>query len=312
MKKLLLIAALAIILAVSLAAQSGVHGKGKVKGKVLDDKTGEPLAGVTVKLYSVRALGYFTPYPKTESDGTWKALYLRGGSWNIDFEKAGYETKKISYRVDETPGSKQVEIEIRLAKIEGIALTTDIVAELEKGNQLFVDRKFAEALKAYEEILAKNPDVFIIYKNIGNCHFAMEHYDLAIASYLKLHEKQPKSAEIMTLIGNSYVNAKDMEKAMDWYGRIPFEEIKDIDTLYNIGANLTNNNKNDLAVKYFKRAVELDAGFAEAYYQLGMTYTALNQIPEALEALKKFMELAPESPDFGTAKAIVDAFSKVK
>jgi cytochrome c-type biogenesis protein CcmH/NrfG len=58
--------------------------------------------------------------------------------------------------------------------------------------------------------------------------------------------------------------------------------------------------------------VEIDGDFAEGYYQLGMSHTALNQIPEALEALKRFMELAPDSPDYGTAKAIVDAFSKVK
>ena len=312
MKKVVIITALIILVAVSLSAQSGVHGKGRIKGKVLDDKTSQPLEGVTVKLFSAKAQSSFLPSPKTDSEGAWKALYLRGGSWNIDFEKAGYETKKISYRVDETPGAKQPDIEVRLAKIEGIALTTDLVGELDKGNQLFAGKNYAEALKAYEEILTKNPDVFIIYKNIGNCYFAMENYDKAVEYYQKLFDKQPKSAEVMTLIGNSYVNAKNMEKAMEWYGKIPFEEIKDVDTLFNIGANLTNNNKNDLALKYFKRAVEVDPDFADGFYQLGMTYTALNQIPEALAALKKFMELAPESPNFGTAKAIVDAFSKVK
>jgi tetratricopeptide (TPR) repeat protein len=312
MKKVLLIAALAILLACSLAAQSGVVGKGKVKGVVLDSKSGQPLEGVTVKLFSLKAQSYFLPNPKTDSEGRWKAIFIRGGSWNIDFEKTGYEMKKISYSVDETAGAKQPEIEIRLTRIEGIALTSDIVSELEKGNALFAEKKYADALQAYENILKNNPDVFIIYKNLGNCYFAMEQYDKAIEFYQKLFAKQPNSAEIMTLIGNSYVNAKDMEKAMAWYGKIPFEEIKDIDTLYNIGANLTNNNKNDLALKYFQRAVELDPDFADGYYQLGMTHTALNQIPEALEALKKFMALAPASPNFDTAKAIVDAFSKVK
>jgi len=311
MKKVLIMVVLAIFLAVSLVAQSGVIGKGKIKGIVLDEN-GKPLADVTVKLFSIRAQTFFIPNPKTDTEGRWKAVYLRSGAWNIDFEKAGYETRKISYRVDDTPGSKQPEIEIKLAKIAGIALTDSIVSELEKGNLLFSEKKYQEALLAYEDIFKKNPDVFIIYKNIGNCYFAMEKYDKAVECYEKLFEKQPKSAEIMSLIGNSYVNANNMEKAMEWYGKIPFEEIKDADTLFNIGANLTNNNKNDLALKYFKRAVEVDADFSEGYYQLGMTHTALNQIPEALEALKKFMELAPDSPNFGTAKAIVDAFSKVK
>jgi tetratricopeptide (TPR) repeat protein len=311
MKKAMMITALTIFLAVSLFPQS-VTGNGKIKGIVLDEKTGQPLPGVTVKLFSVKAQNYFRPFPVTDGEGKWKALYLRGGSWNIDFEKAGYETKKISFPVNELPGSKQTDVEIKMRKIEGIVLTEDIISELEKGNKLFGEKKYADALAVYEAIYGKNPDAFIILKNIGNCYFAMEKYDQAAASYLKLYEKQPNSAEVMTLIGNSYSNARNMEKAMEWYQKIPFEEIADTDTLFNIGANLINNNKNDEALKYFSRSVEVDPEFAPGYYQLGMSYTALNRIPEALAALKKFMELAPDSPDFGTAKAIVDAFSKVK
>jgi tetratricopeptide (TPR) repeat protein len=311
MKKISLILALSLLFSAALCSQA-LTGKGKLKGIVFDEKTGQPLEGVTVRLFAVRAQAYFTPNPLTDAEGRWKALFLRSGAWNIDFEKAGYETKKLSYRVDETPGSKQPDIEVKLVKVEGVALTVDIIAELEKGNLLFSEKKYAEAQAAYEDILKKNPDVFIIYKNIGNCYFAIENYGKAIEYYQKLIDKQPNSAEVMTLIGNSYVNAKNLEKAMEWYQKIPFEEIKDIDTLFNIGASLTNSNKNDLALKYFQRAVEVDPDFADGYYQLGMTHTALNQIPEALAALKRFMELAPDSPNFATAKAIVDAFSKVK
>jgi tetratricopeptide (TPR) repeat protein len=312
MKKVLIIVTLAVLLTVSLFSQSGVVGKGKMKGIILDETTGQPLAGVTVKLYSVRAQNYYLPAPKTDNEGRWKVLYVRGGNWNIDFEKTGYETKKVAFPVNELAGIKQADIEIKMRKVAGISLSDEIIAELEKGNALFVEKKFTEALAAYDVILKKNPDAFIIYKNIGNCYFTMEKYDQAVESYQKLFEKQPNNAEVITLIGNAYVNAKNMEKAMEWYQKIPFEEIKDTTTLFNIGVNLFNNNKNDLALNYFKKAVEVDAEFAAGYYQLGMTYTALNQIPEALAALQKFMELAPDSPDIATAKAIVDAFSKVK
>jgi tetratricopeptide (TPR) repeat protein len=312
MKKISGIVLLAVLLTVSLFSQSGVDGKGKIKGVVFDEKTGQPLEGVTVKLYSVRAQNYYLPSPKTNSEGKWRALYIRGGSWNLDIEKTGYETKKISYLVNLEAGAKQPEIEVKLRKIEGVALNDDLVAEVEKGNVLFSEKKYLEALAVFDDILKKNPDVFIILKNIGNCYFAMEKYDLAIESYQKLFDKQPNSAELMTLIGNSYVNAKNMEKAMEWYQKIPFEGINDTTALFNIGVNLINNNKNDLALNYFKRAVEVDAEFAVGYYQLGMTYTALNQIPEALAALQKFMELAPDSPDFATAKAIVEVYSKIK
>ena len=301
-----------VLLTFCLFSQSGALGKGKLKGVVYDEATGQPLEGVTVKLYSVRAQAYFLPSPKTDKEGRWKAIYIRGGSWNIDFEKEGYETKKGSCSVTELSTAKAVDLDIKMRKMEGMSLTQEIIAELEKGNVLFVEKKFTEALAIYEDILKKNPEAFIIYKNIGNCYFAMEKYDRAVDSYQKLSEKQPNSAEAFTLIGNAYVNAKNMEKAMEWYQKIPFEAINDTTTLFNIGVNLFNNNKNDLALNYFKKAVEIDAEFAPGYYQLGMTYTALNQIPEALTALQKFMELAPDSPDFTTAKAIVDAFSKVK
>jgi tetratricopeptide (TPR) repeat protein len=312
MKKFSGIILLVVFLTVALYSQSGVDGKGKIKGTVIDEKTGLPLEGVTVKLYSVRAQNYYLPSPKTNDEGKWRALYIRGGAWNLDFEKTGYETAKLSCLVNLSAGAKQPDIEVKLKKIEGIALTNDLVGELEKGNVLFAEKKYPEAMTAYEEILKNNPDIFIIFKNIGNCYFAMEKYDQAVENYLKLFEKQPNSAEVMTLIGNSYVNAKNMEKAMEWYQKIPIEGITDTTALYNIGVNLINNNKNDLALNYFKRSVEINPEFDSGYYQLGMTYTALNQIPEALVALKKFMELAPESPDFGTAKAIVDAFSTVK
>ena len=100
-----------------------------------------------------------------------------------------------------------------------------------------------------------------------------------------------------------------MEKAR-FDKMISSEEIKNEDSLYNIGVIFYNASKYDDALKYFKRATELNAEFAEAQFQLGMTYTAMNKPKEAVEVLKKFIEMAPDSPNYQTAKAIIDAFSK--
>jgi tetratricopeptide (TPR) repeat protein len=312
MKRMAILLGLALIAGSILSAQGALSGQGKIKGTVLDEKTGQPLAGVTVRLFFVKTQGLLQPFPKTDAQGAWRAIYLRSGQWNIDFEKSGYETGKLSCRITETPGAKIPDIEIRLRPIVGLSISEDIAAELEQGNSLFDEKKYPEAMKKFEATLAKNPDLFIVNKNIGNCYFAMEKYEEAVASYEKIIEKQPDSYEAMILIGNAYNNAKNNEKAMAWYGRVPQAEIRDIDTLYNIGVNLYNAGKNQEAAGYFRRAVQIDPEFAEGFYQLGMTCAALNQIPETVEALNRFMVLAPDSPDVATARAIVDAFSKIK
>jgi tetratricopeptide (TPR) repeat protein len=311
MKRVVLFLLLIIVLAVFTFSQD-LSGRGKLKGRVLDAKTGQPVAGVTIRLFSVRANAFYYPNPKSDSDGYWKALFLRTGIWNIDYEKDGYEAKKISYNINDAPGAKQPEIEVKLDKIEGLVMNESLVADLDKGNRLFNEKKYQEALASYETVMKSNPDVFIIWKNIGNCYFAMEDYPTAVECYEKAYAKQPNSIELPILIGNAYVNAKDSNKAIEWYQKVPVEQIRDITSLYNLGVIFYNMQKYDQAVTYFKQAVEIDPQFADGHYQLGLTLTAQNNIPAALEALKKFMELAPDSPNFQTAKAIVDAFSKVK
>ena len=99
------------------------------------------------------------------------------------------------------------------------------------------------------------------------------------------------------------------QQAMEWFNKLSHDDIQQEDTLYNIGVIYYNNSQYDKAVTYFKKATEVNTTFSDAFFQLGMTYTAMDKPKEAVETLKKFMELDPESANFQTAKAIVDAFS---
>ncbi len=288
----------------SLAFAQAYKGRGKVKGFVYDEE-GKPIEGVTVKLYCVKADSGFET--KTDSKGEWKALWIRGGTWYIDFYKVGYEPRKIVVQLKEL--GRNPDIEITLKKIKGLALTKDLLEMLDKGNKLFDQKKYKEAIKVYEEILQKFPEAYIVNKNIGNCYFAMEQYDKAEEYYKKVLEKDPENVEVLLAIGNCYMNRGDAETAMKWYNKIEFSKIDDPVVLYNIGTIYYNNAKYDIALKYYKRAVEINKDLLDGYYQLGLTYFALGMNKEALQTFEEYLKRDSES---ARAKEVKDYIKYLK
>src|SRR5512135_3922494 len=116
MKKTALFAGLLILTSLALIAQDW-KGKGRQGGLVLD-QSGATLEGVRVKLFSLKAQEGLEV--KTDKSGRWMAAWIRSGGWNIDFEKVGYAPKKIVVQITES--KKNPDIEIKLDKIEGLAL----------------------------------------------------------------------------------------------------------------------------------------------------------------------------------------------
>ncbi len=319
MKKLFFLTLIIMMSSVLMFSQA-TSGKVKIRGLVVDVDTGEPIEGVKVKLYSIRAQSYHNVTPKTDKDGKWRMLYMRSGKWYFDFEKVGYAPRKIAVSFNFIggkyycffKGDKHEILKIEMKKIQGPALEQSIVKEIEKGNALLVAKSPKKAIKKFKEIIEKYKDregIAIVNLYMGNAYSLLEQYDKAIEYYQKAVNKYPKHKGLILSIGNSYSNLKKTDEAMKWFEKLSDEDITNVDTLYNIGINFYNAMKYKKAAGYFKRAVELKNDFAEAYYQLGMTYVALNNIKESIVALKKFMELAPDSPNFTTANEIVKAFS---
>jgi tetratricopeptide (TPR) repeat protein len=292
-------------------AFSQTTGRGKMYGTVTDADTGEPIEGVTIKLYKPDANAFHTPSPKTDNEGKWRVKFIRSGRWDLDFVKQGYEMKKISFNVDTKPGTKKPAIVIQLRKLEGPAAGAEVIKGIEKAQALIAGKSYDQALTELMALLEKHKEdsgVDIVNLYIGNCYAAKGDDNKAIEYYLKSLEKFPGNKELLLAIGNAYNNINDYDNAMKWFNKLAIDEIGNVDTLYNMAVIAYNQGDFERAAIFFKKSTEIDAAFAEGYYQLGMTYTALNKPKEAVEALKKFMELAPDSPNFETAKAIVDAF----
>lgn len=285
----------------SLAVAQGYKGQGKVMGLVTDEQ-GNPLEGVTIKLYCLRAQSGFETV--TDEEGKWKAFYIRGGPWNIDFEKLGYAPKKLSAQLREF--DKNPRLEVMLKKIEGLVITDELKEELKIGNDLFAEEKYQEAIDVYSKILADFPDAYIIDKNIGNCYFQLEKYDLAEEHYQKVLNRDPKNSEIMLAIGNTYANRGDNEKALEWYDKIPFEEIDDAMVLFNIGSNFYQQSKFENALKFYKKAVEIQDDFLDVLYQLGLVNLTLGHYKDAIDAFEKYLTQDPDSERAAQVKNFIN------
>jgi len=297
--------ALIVLLAAGLALAQSYRGQGRLRGKVTDE-AGKPLAGVKVKLFSVKGQSGFEV--TTNAEGEWSANYIRGGGYNLDFLKAGYEPKSLSTSIPETTNNPPVEV--KLKKAAGLMITDELKAELEAGNKLFGEGKYEEACKLYEDLIAKNPDAYIIYKNVGNCRFELRQYDLAEAAYQKVLEKEPANADIMLLVGNCYANRDQADKAMEWYNKIEFEKITDPMVLFNIGTSFTKQSKFEDALKYYKRSVEVQKDFLDGLYQLGLTYLALGRNPEAIGPFEDYLKIDAGSERAGQVKGFLEFLKK--
>jgi len=304
MKKSILIMLGILLIAGMLPAQNW-KGKGRLEGTVTDE-TGAPLAGVKIKLTFVKDNEGFEVV--TEADGVFHANWIRKGAWNIDFFKPGYEMKALSISANEY--TKNEPITIALKKASGIVLTDEIKDELNKANDLFDQKNYPGAIELYTTIITANPEIYILYKNIGNCYFAQEQYDKAEESYLKILEKEPTNADAMVLIGNTYANRNNLEKAMEWYGKIDVEKITDATVLVNIGINYVNMGKSEDALKYFKQAVVVNPNDLDALYRLGLAYISAADSDDAIVCFENYLKIDSTSERADQVRKFLDYLKK--
>jgi len=280
-------------------------GKGRVVGYVRD-KDGNPIEGVIVRFFSLKVQQGFDVF--TEKNGKWVAFGIVGGGWNVDFEKMGYAPKKVFIQVDEW--KRNPEINVTMEKAEGLVLTDELKEGLNRGNALFEEKRYEEAVDVFEALLDKHPYAYILNKNIGNCYFAREKYDLAEQYYLKILDKEPGNVDAILLIGNCYANRGQGEKALEWYAKIEFDRIDDPIVLYNVGTNYYNSSKFEEALKYYRRAIEIKEDFLDALYQLGLTYLTLGSYSESISAFEKYLKLDPDSERVGQIKEFLEFLRK--
>jgi Tfp pilus assembly protein PilF len=263
----------------------------RVNGSVKTED-GKPIEGARVILiFSDGAKEELT----TDKKGNWSKVDLRPGQWTIGVMADGYKPDNVVVVLSAI--KKNPPVDIKLALIPEPPLS--------KGDNLYRQKKYAEALKEYQRVLAENPDLYQVHDKIGLCYHRLNDLDNAVKAFKLMLEKDPGSRSTLINISAIYLEKGNLEEGMKYVEQLDEESIKDPKTFYNIGVILFNKNRMDTAVDYFKKCVARDPNYVDGYYQLALAYLNKGDMEKAKINLQKVIQLAPGSEKAALAKEMV-------
>ncbi len=311
-----IVSVLCFSLSLNLSAQQG-RGKGRLRGQV-HDEVGNPIEGAKIVATHLQYKTTFT----TESDkkGNWAVMGLGTGYFRITASKEGYGTVYHEMRVSQF--SKQnPPLTFTLKKIQVAEMNMPAIEDegsvvlFEEGIDLYDQEKYAEAAVKFEEFIKKNPTVYQVNINIGNCYLEIGEYDKAIEAFTKVLEnvKEEKesiegdegAARALASIGVTYFKQGNLEKASEYFKQAVNIFPEDEELAFNVGEIYFKQGETDKAIEYFLLAVKIKERWAPPHRQLGYAYLNKGKYKLAVDSLKKFVELAPDDSQAENIKNLI-------
>jgi tetratricopeptide (TPR) repeat protein len=276
---------------------------GRVSGKVTDE-SGKPIEGVVVR--GTLAAGGKPMTTKTNNKGDWALGGIAPGTWNIDFEKEGWQTRSVSVPVAEMTSIPPMQVQLKPAVAKADP-NIELKAELQNAATLLEQQKYADARAIYESLLAKYPQVIQLHPMIARTYHGEKNLDKAIEHLRIAAEKDPDNVEARLLLGNTLVEAGKTDEGKQVLSTIDPAKIADPTVLLNVGITLINQGKAAEALTYFDQAVTRFPAHADGYYYRGVANLQLQKNAEAKADLEKFVGLAsPDAPELAMAKKILE------
>jgi Flp pilus assembly protein TadD len=307
MKKNVALAVFLLAGACLMSVPAWAQFQGKIEG-VVRDSEGNPLNKVSVTIVSQWSSSRHFEVT-TKADGKFSQIGLPPGYYLVSLKKAGFTPVSTEVRVSIAEVT-QLEIKMRTGSevLERAVSASDGL--FLKGNKLYAEKKYEEAAAAYREAIAKSGLQWGYHFNLGLALKKLGRPEESKAALLKAMELNPESYSVNRELGENLAKSGDFVAARVYYQKAVDLSPDDPDAQYNLGVCLTNLGESEAALTAFEKTIELDAGYADAYYQAGTILIGLNKKAEAVESLEKFLALAPDHPQAGLAKQLLDYLKK--
>jgi tetratricopeptide (TPR) repeat protein len=300
------------------AASGWAQSTGAVRGRVVDEK-GQAVQDAVVGLdFQGGVTRKFET--KTNKKGEFTQVGLSPGGYRITANKEGYQGTYIDLRVGlgEPVQLPDLKLTTKAAAQAAAGAEADkanaALRELfQKANQLSQEGKSDEAIAAYQEVLAKNPQVAEAHYNIGYLQSQKKDWAAAEAAYLKALEVRPGYGEAIAALARVYQDSGQAAKATELLTKAAADNPKDAKVQFNLGVFFLNSSRSEEAAAAFQKAAEADPSNPEVYYYLGTLAVGQNKIPEAVANLEKYLSMSPtNAQNMATAQGLLQALKPKK
>ncbi|RLE09044.1 MAG: hypothetical protein DRJ06_03620, partial [Candidatus Aminicenantes bacterium] len=297
-------------------AQQG-RGRGRIHGTVKDE-AGNPIEGAKIV---AQHLEFNTTFEsKSDEKGNWAIAGLGTGFFRITATKEGYAPVYHEMRVSQFSRNNPP-VHFTLKKVQARTLGAPAIddeaslAIFEEGNNLFDQGNYQEAVTKFEAFLSKNPTLYHVYINLGNCYREMGDYEKALQYYQSVLDKIKEgggefagnevAARALANIGHVYIKQGDFAKGQEYLKQAIDIFPQDETLAFNVAEIYFKERQIDEAIKYYQLAIQIKPDWAPPYRQIGYAYLNKADYQNAVDNLKKFVELAPDDPQTPTIRNLI-------
>ncbi|HVS65662.1 MAG TPA: tetratricopeptide repeat protein [Thermoanaerobaculia bacterium] len=310
-RRLLVVTGLALLIATAAAAQIPAT----LNGQVFDEND-QPIEGVLVTATDPERPD-FSETATTDERGRFRIRLANGTvPYDYRFTKEGYQ-EFISPGLN-IPARKNTRMNFNM-KSQEAALAAGAPVDPEqaaRGAAVEVYNQGVAALNSgsletaealFETAIEKKPDLGAAHSALARLYLRAERHQEAVDAANKAIELETDAASMHQVLYNSYTALGDKEKAEEALAKLqeanPEAASKNI---FNQAADAYNAGNMPEAKTGLEQVIAADPDHAKANYLLGLIYINEGETAKAKQHLTKFLELAPNDPDAGTAQEMLN------
>src|SRR5437016_2233385 len=152
--------------------------------------------------------------------------------------------------------------------------------------------------------LARNPDCWMAYNNLGIVLFQKGEIDEAIADYRTTLEMQPDFWDANYNLGSALLQKGEVDEAIAYCSRAVASEPNDPDAQVALGNALVQKERIDDAIVHYQRAVAIRPDYFIARYSLGHALLERGKLDAAIDHSRAALLIQPNDADCHTVLAV--------